>query len=117
MSVSSAQAEDGLANGCEDGRGSWGEETRMVHTLGKSHRPRSVVAQATGIRQAGVPTGPATQMWAWDAGAHLGLAVDAAQRPRVRYSSPFRRKQAGWEPETRGLKLSPYGSAHPPQLA
>lgn len=71
--MSSAQAEDGLANGCEDGRGSWGEETRMVHTLGKSHRPRSDVAQATGIRQAGVPTGPATKcghgmlapIWDW----------------------------------------------------
>lgn len=52
------------------------EETWMVHTLGRSHRPQFYVAQATGIRQAGAAAGtynPGMGMGRWrPAGAGSG---------------------------------------------
>lgn len=104
MSVPSAQAEDGrLADSREDGRRSREEETRMVHTLDRSHRPRSYVAQATGIRQAGVPAGTCNPSVGVGAGAQLGLAVDASQGLRVSYSSPLggSRQGGAWDPRPR----------------
>lgn len=81
----------------------------MVHTLGRSHRPQSYVAQATGIRQAGAPAGTCNQARVWDAGAQLGLAVGM----RVSYSSPFRRNPAGWGLRPEGPGCHSVTHTHP----
>lgn len=87
----------GLADGCEDGGKLGRGDMDGQSTLGTSLRPQAYVAQATGIRQAGVPAGTCNPnvgghgmlVPCWAGSGCLGCLKGGGMR--VSYSSPSRR--------------------------